>query len=345
MLAYRRPSTLRLFALAFALAAGLAIVLGAVLSAAEAAPLGGLKQFKVPTPNSQPRHITVGSDGNQWFTEGNPSFPDPPNVGQITPAGDITEFPVCLDGCLPNDIVQGPNDVLYFTQNDPGLGRITTSGEVLSDVAPVDEQGNPITSAIGNGIAAHGDDVWFTDFINNSLWRYNVTSDNFTQFVVPTPGANPFDVAVAANGIVWFTEFHANQIGRLDPATGVIIETRVQGDARQIAIASDGTVWFTERFSHAVGRLDPSTPEPFEVTEFPTLTPNAGPEDIAAAPNGAMWFTQANADNIARITPDGTISEGRSVKNSEPFGITIDPGGNPWYAMLDANKIATLQLR
>ena len=72
---------------------------------------------------------------------------------------------MCLDGCLPNDIVQGPNDVLYFTKNDAGLGRIRTSGEVLSDVAP------PNTNANGNGIAAHGNKVWYTEFNSNSLWR------------------------------------------------------------------------------------------------------------------------------------------------------------------------------
>ena len=70
---------------------------------------------------------------------------------------------------------------------------------------------------------------------------------------------------------------------------------------------------------------------------------------MAVASNGTVWFTQSVTGNIARITPnaDGTItfSEGRSVKNSGPFGITIGPGGNPWYTMLDANKIATLQLR
>jgi streptogramin lyase len=138
MLAYRRPSAVRLFALAFALVARLAIALGAMLSAAEAAPLGGLKQLKVPTANSDPHHITVSSDSNLWFTEGDVNPPSPPtiNVGKITSAGQITEFPVCLDGCLPNDIVQGPNDVLYFTKNDAGLGRIRASPDVLSDVAP-----------------------------------------------------------------------------------------------------------------------------------------------------------------------------------------------------------------
>jgi streptogramin lyase len=83
MLTYRRPSALRMFALVLALAAGLAIALGAVLSAAQAAPVGALKQFRVPTDNSQPRYIAVGSDGNFWFTEGNEIFtPNPdPNTG------------------------------------------------------------------------------------------------------------------------------------------------------------------------------------------------------------------------------------------------------------------------
>src|SRR4051794_33696306 len=52
---------------AAALAMGLVLVLG---STAMAAPVGVLKQFKVPTANSQPRAITNGSDGNRWFTEG-----------------------------------------------------------------------------------------------------------------------------------------------------------------------------------------------------------------------------------------------------------------------------------
>jgi virginiamycin B lyase len=334
-----------LFALAFALVAALAVLVGAMLSAAQAAPLGGLKQYRVPTADSQPRHITVGSDGNLWFTEGNEFFtpdPDPEaggtfhnNIGRITPAGEITEFRIDGCQCFLNDIVQGPDGVLYFTTNNPSLGRITTSGQVLDSVP------TPRSNAIGNSIAAHANDIWFTDFNNNSLWRYDTTSGSFTEFPVPTPGANPYDVAVDADGIVWFTEFHANQIGRLDPATGTITETAVASGPRHIAIASDGKVWFTERFNHAVGYLDPSTKQ---VREF-QLAAGAGPEDIAAAPNGALWFTQFNAGNIARITPDGTITEGRNVKGSGPFGITVGPDGNPWYAMHDANKIATLQLR
>ena len=306
------------------------------ISVAQAAPIGTLKQFRVPTANSSPFHVTVGSDGNVWFTEG---FVNPPqgqnhNVGRITPAGAITEFLVCLS-CFPNGIVQGPNNILYFTKSDPALGCITTAGQVLPDVVV------PNSLANGNGIAARGDDIWFAAFNTNSIWRYNTLSGAFTEFPVPTPAATPYDVAVDANGIVWFTEFHANQIGRLVPATGTITETPVTGSPRGIAIAVDGSVWFTERFNDNVGRLNPATNQ---VTLFP-LAAGAGPEGIAAAPDGSVWFSQSNLGNVARLTAAGVFSEGRGVKGSEPFGITIAPDRNPWYAELSANRIAVLQLR
>jgi streptogramin lyase len=86
MLTHQRSSNLRLLALAFALVAGLTIALGAMLSAAQAAPVGKLTQFRVPTDNSQLRHITVGSDGNLWFTEGNEIFTPNPDAGGLPTA-------------------------------------------------------------------------------------------------------------------------------------------------------------------------------------------------------------------------------------------------------------------
>lgn len=331
MITYLRPSTLRLFTLVFALAALLAIALGVMISAAKAAPVGKLTQFKVPTAGSSPEHITQASDGNFWFTESfvNDQNAQGHNVGRITPTGQVSEFPVC-DFCFPTDIVQGSDGILYFTKNDASLGRITTDGTVLPDIPAV-------FSPNGNGLDAHGDDIWFADFNNRSVWRYDIPTDAFTEF--PAPDTVPLDVAVAANGIVWFTDANG-QIGRLDPTTGAVTEIDVEGFPREINIASDGAVWFTERFSQAVGRIDPTTGavKLFQV--------DGGPEDIAPAADGSMWFTRSTAGNIARITPTGVITaQSKAVKGSEPFGITVAPDGNPWFTMLSADKVATLQLR
>ena len=45
---------------------------GALLGAVILAPLmagSTFKSFRIPTDNSQPREIVLGSDGNMWFTE------------------------------------------------------------------------------------------------------------------------------------------------------------------------------------------------------------------------------------------------------------------------------------
>ena len=42
---------------------------------------------------------------------------------------------------------------------------------------------------------------------------------------------------------------------------------------------------------------------------------------------------------------DGVITEAKAVKRSEPFGITVDADGDPWYTMMSANKIGELRLR
>src|SRR5919112_1540360 len=268
MLTFQRSSNLRLFALVFALVVGLAIALGAMLSAAQAAPVGKLTQFKVPTDNSQPRDITVGSDGNLWFTEGNEVFtpgPDPDeggtfhrNVGRITPTGEITEFRI-EDGigpnecfCLLNDIVQGPGDVLYFTTNNPGLGRITTDGEILPFVAPDNSAAN------GSGIAAHGD-VWFSArFVPQGVGELDPDTNVVREFSL-TDNPGPQDIAASPDGSVWFTQTTEGNIARITDA-GIVTEGKVVRNSEPfgITVAPNGNPWYTMMSANKIARLTPN---------------------------------------------------------------------------------------
>jgi virginiamycin B lyase len=315
------------------LAVGLVLSLG---SAALAAPVGALKQFKVPTANSQPRAITNGSDGNRWFTEGTEFTAAPAKIGQVTPAGSITEFDANCQFCILTDIVQGPAEILYVTSNNPILLRFNVATGTF--LAPIDI---PNSNAVAGDLAVHGDDIWFTDFNNDSLWRYNITAGQFTQFPLQI---QPSDVAIDSAGSAWFTAPFDNTVNRLTPATGTVESFPVPDglSPRQITIAADGQIWFTSRFvPQGVGRLDPTTSV---VATFPTPS-NPGPEGVAAAPDGSIWFSQTTKGNIAKIDNSGVITETKAVKGSEPFGITVAPNGDPWYTMMAANKIATLQLR
>ena len=331
-------------AMATVLAGGLAL---SMARAAVAAPIGALKQFKVPTANSQPRAITNGSDGNRWFTEGTEFTSAPAKIARITPAGDVTEFaPDAAAGCnfcIITDIAQGPGGILYITSNDPTLMRFNVATQSFE--TPVQM---PNTSALGGNLAVSTTDVWITDINNDVIWRYSISNGQFT----PVPVADPADVAVDVAGNAWFTQPGdvntpgTSSIGRIDAATGAVTRTpSTDGSTtvapRSITLASDGQVWFTARFTpQAVGRLNPSNNS---VTLF--LMTNTGPSGIAASPDGSVWFTQETKGNAARITNAGVVTEGKAVKGSGPFGITVAPNGDPWYTMMAANKVATLQLR
>ncbi|MCD2442717.1 hypothetical protein LQ757_10575 [Agromyces sp. SYSU K20354] len=337
----RRMGRVLTAALAATLTAGLALSAGAAV----AAPGAKLKQFRVPTANSEPRDITNGSDGNRWFTEGTEFTAAPAKIGRITPAGVITEFEAILaDGCnfcILTDIEQGQGDLVYITSNDATLMRFNVQTQAFE--APV---AMPNSSALAGSLAVHGDFVFITDFNNDVVWRYDSVGGTFVSFAA----SNPSDVAVDAAGNAWFTEPQANvdlttNIARIDAVTGVVTRTVVDPAARAITVSPvDGKVWFAVRFitllsPQGVGFLDPADAN--SVTYFPVDA--TGPSGIAAAPDGTIWFTQETEGNAASVTNAGVITQGKTVKNSDPAGITVAPGGDPWYAMRAANKIGTLQ--
>lgn len=365
----RRPSVVSLSTKALAVVAGLALVIGATLTSAHAAGLFRYKTYKVPTANSEPRYITEGPDGNLWWVGSGEVFtpnPDPDtggtftsNIGRITPAGDITEFPVDCGGCLFDDIASGPGNQLFVSSNSAGLWTITSDG-VVGFVQPQRSDGSAVTYALGP-LTSDSGDLWgaTTDIV----WRYDVASGVFTEFAVSGAGG---EVVVDADGIVWFTAESA--IGRFDPTTGLSATTPVPDEISpgnqpatisSLAVASDGNIWFTDRFNHAVGYLDPADSS---VTQFATLTPEAGPQDIAAADDGSVWFTQARVGNIARATPDeGVITEAGKAVGDDPrsgledaLGVAFRParvgpdGAEPesvWFTMQAANKIASVTPR
>ncbi len=326
-------------ALAGLVAAGLVLSSG---SAALAAPIGTLKQFKVPIANSQPRAITNGSDGNRWFTEGTDSTLAPAKIARITPTGGITEFaPSVADGCnacLISDIAQGPEGILYLTSNDANLMRFNVATQTFEPPVPM-----PNSNALGGNLALSATDAWITDFNNNVVWRYSLSTGQFTS----VPAVDPGDVTVDAAGNAWFTERSSQPtIGRIDATGGTVTRTPTTDGSttvtpQSITVAADGQVWFTARFvPEAVGRLNPSDSS---VTLF--SLPNAGPEGIAASPDGTVWFAQETTGNVSNITNAGVITQGKTVKGSGPFEVTVAPSGDPWYTMMAGNKIATLQLR
>ncbi len=141
-----------------------------------------------------------------------------------------------------------------------------------------------------------------------------------TEFVIPTPGAQPDGIAAGPDGALWFTEGGASKIGRIT-TSGVITEFSLPSfndyPLDGIAVGSDGAIWFTEYTANKIGRISTAG----QITEFAIPTPNSQPVGITAGPDGAVWFTEDAGNRIGRITTAGLITE--FAAGDVPLGVAM----------------------
>ena len=324
----------RLVALAIVLVAGA----GSVFAAA--AVRGQFKSFRVPTPNSEPRHITLGSDGNMWFTESNI---DVSQIGRIDAGGAIAEFVVPTRFSQPSDIISGPDGALWFTAPsgfpDFFIGRVTTDGVFTGFAPSCDPQFG--CSIVPQGIASGPDgNLWFTEAIRNAVVRLT-PSGTFTFFTIPTPGANPSGITAGPDGALWFAEHNANAIGRIDVLGGITEFPGVTGSPDRITAGPDGNLWFTEPFpfDNRIGRITTAG----AITEFQLTSPSS-PQDIVTGPDGNLWFTESDGERLSQITPDGIVTEVQRVRGG-PWGIGRAADGSIWLTQITANRVGRFSLR
>src|SRR3990172_6889786 len=229
------------------------LAVGLLTQLAAGAPF---RSFRIPTSNSQPMFITLGPDGNMWFTDASAN-----QIGRIDPMGNITEFVVPQADSAPMHIVAGADGALWFTEASgfpEGIGRITTDG-VFTGFAPGCAGGQPC-SLTPQGIAATPDGyIWFTDFISNSVVKLDPSTGTMTFFRIPTNGS-PAGITLGPDGALWFAEPNGGQIGRMDTAGNFTMFGPVSGvnGADRITAGPDGNLWFTQPFDNMIGRITPS---------------------------------------------------------------------------------------
>jgi polyhydroxybutyrate depolymerase len=147
-------------------------------------------------------------------------------------------------------------------------------------------------------------------------------------FPLPTPDAEPFDLAAGPDGSVWFTEFRADMIGRISQS-GVLTQYKVPtagAGPYQIAAGPQGSMCFTEYNTAKVGRVSPNG----HVAEFRLPKPTYGGTGIiGSAPGPALMADPAGA--IDRISAAGAISRTRvPTAFGFPFAIARLRSGIVW---------------
>ena len=156
-------------------------------------------------------------------------------------------------------------------------------------------------------------------------------------------GSRPHDVAPAADGGVWYTGQGNGKLGWLDPATGATREVPLgTGSAPHGVITGpDGAPWITDGGLNAIVRVDPVTSE-VKVYRLPSQYPNVNLNTAVFDKTGKLWFT-GQAGYYGSLDPaTGAMRVFEAPRGRGPYGITVTPQGEVYYASLAGSHISRI---
>jgi streptogramin lyase len=147
----------------------------------------------------------------------------------------------------------------------------------------------------------------------------------YTEYDLPRETIEPHDVIVDHHGMVWFSSFGEQNLGRLDPRTGKLTEFAIPEHKPGFPTGllglrsdADGNLWFGNMYQATIARFDPKT----ETFKF---WPLEGKENIDAAQinmvspqssgvDGKVWAQNNGFAGIHRLD----VATGK-LETFEPF--------------------------
>jgi len=112
-------------------------------------------------------------------------------------------------------------------------------------------------------VDASRDIAWFAeyDYLSNKVGRFDIATQKFTEYPVPSPKSVPHTPIVGKDGVLWMTLDSKGvpaKLASVDPATGVLKEYKwpeKQAGTHTVAVAPDETRWTVPIASHSASSV------------------------------------------------------------------------------------------
>ena len=268
------------------------------------------------------------------------------------PSPYITEYCAINSLSYPNAIaVDSHGNAWFVIQKEGDLGVVYSSSSLVHTFhIPAGKLG---VESWGIAVDNSRNLVWFTDYADNGIWSFNITTQQFTYYnVTYSASAFPYQLVVDSKGNVWFTDSFANAIGELK-TNGEQISFPLPSQLTNVSLSGpfglteyNGTLWFTDPHASSIGSLSVSgTNNGYTFHVYNMTDMVSSPVGIAVDAQGNIWMTEHGPSLVAEYNP--LTGYFRAITSqvpvyfgtSLPYFVYVDSNGNVWFDEHTGNAI------
>jgi len=182
-----------------------------------------------------------------------------------------------------------------------------------------------------------------------------------TEYDLPRGTIAPHDVRTDAQGMVWYSNFSENTLGRLDPATGAnkdfpypATKPGAPTGALCLEADADGNLWLSGMFQTGVVKFDVKT-ETFRHFDLPREMNNDAAQQSMVMPtrskvDGKVWSNEVSKQTILRLdTASGKYEQFdvfKSLPGSHaPYGLVADAANNLFFMDFGGESIGRIDAK
>jgi streptogramin lyase len=176
-----------------------------------------------------------------------------------------------------------------------------------------------------------------------------------TEYDLPRPLAMPHDAQMDAHGFVWYGDFGAQVLGKLDPKTGTATEYQIPmtkpgapSGSLDIVLDPNGAIWLVNMMLGSLVKFDPKT-EKFQSWGSPTFLDRDEARIAMIMPkythvDGKVWIGgdfeyQVDIATGKWTTIDYLKGQPPGAKDHGSYGVTADSQNNFYGLEINADYI------
>ena len=214
--------------------------------------------------------------------------------------------------------------------------------------------------------------LWFTDELSNSIWKYFTKDGKFENYRLLEEGGYPQSISFDSDGNVWFTQFFGKRLGFIEPSKVITnttegiseLDMSKQIDFQTMGPISNGfgftntnttnptntneTLWFSTAIFPMGGQIIKYDIPSESLTIHDVTYTHSVPFSIAEDENGMLWANSHIANLFFSLDPNtGAVKQYATSNPSASGNLTTLPyyneyrDGKVWFNEHYGNAIAS----